>query len=76
MENFLLDGFKFVLTAQFYSDPTERFGRYQQMSRGRFLVRLKDVMWSKRILKIKTLVKESIDIIKDNTTMTENGDAI
>ena len=45
------------------------------MSGGRFLVGLKDVIWSERILKIKSLVKESIDI-KDDIKVTENEDAI
>ena len=45
------------------------------MSGGRFLVGLTDVIWSERILKIKRLVKESIDI-KDNIKVTENEDAI
>ena len=72
----LSDGFKFVLTARFQSDSIERrFGQYRQMSGGRFLVGLKDVIWSERILKIKSLVKESIDI-KDDIKVTENEDAI
>ena len=45
------------------------------MRGGRFLVGLKDVIWSERILKIKSLVKESIDI-KDDIKVTENEDAI
>ena len=35
------------------------------MSAGRFLVGLKNVIWSERILKFKSLVKESIDIKDD-----------
>ena len=70
------DGFKFVLTARFQSDAIERrFGQYCQMRGGRFLVGLKDVIWSERILKIKSLVKESIDI-KDDIKVTDNEDAI
>ena len=45
------------------------------MRGGRFLVGLKDVIWSERILKTKSLVKESIDI-KDDIKVTENEDAI
>ena len=52
-----------------------RFGQCRQMSGGRFLVGLKDVTWSERISKIKSFVKESIDM-KDDTKVTENGDAI
>ena len=50
-------------------------GQYRQISGVRFLVGLKDVIWSERILKIKSLVKESIDI-KDDIKVTENEDAI
>ena len=72
----LSDGFKFVLTARFQSDSIERrFSQYHQISGGRFLVGLKDVIWSERILKIKSLVTESIDI-KDDINVTENQDAI
>ena len=45
------------------------------MSAGRFLVGLKNVIWSERILKFKSLVKESIDI-KDDIKVTENEDVI
>ena len=73
---FLSDGFKFVLTARFQSDSIERrFGQYRQMSGGRFLVGLKDVIWSERILKTKSVVKGSIEI-KDDIKVTENEDAI
>ena len=50
-------------------------GQYRQISGVRFLVGLKDVIWSERILKITNLVKESIDI-KDDIKVTENEDAI
>ena len=52
-----------MLTARFQSDPLEkRYGQYRQMSGGRFLVGLKDVVFSEKILKIKSLVKEGLDI--------------
>jgi len=57
------DGYRFVLTARFQSDPQERrFGQYRQMSGGRFLVSLKDTEVSEKILKIISLVKEGVDI--------------
>ena len=76
IEDLLCDSFKFVLTARFQRDTTERrFDQYRQMSRGTFLVGLKDIIWSERILKIKSLVKKNIDI-KDDIKVTENEDAI
>ena len=76
IEDLLSDGSKFMLTARFQSDSIEkRFGQYCQMTGGRILVGLKDVIWGERILKIKSLVKESIDIESD-IKVTENDDAI
>ena len=76
IEDLLSDGSKFMLTARFQSDSIEkRFGQYCQMTGGRILVGLKDVIWGERILKIKSLVKESIDI-KSDIKVTENDDAI
>ena len=57
------DGYDFILTARFQSDPLERrFNQYRQMSGGRFLVGLKDTTCSEKNLKIKILLKEEIDI--------------
>ena len=74
--NLFSDGFKFVLIARFQRDSIERrFGQYHQMSGGRFFGRTEDVMRSERILKIKSLVKESIHI-KGDIKVTENEYAI
>ena len=63
IEDLLDDGYDFILTARFQSDPLERrFGQYRQMSGGRILVGLKDTICSEKILKIKCLLKEDIDI--------------
>ena len=63
IEDLLSEGYDFVLTARFESDPIERrFGQYRQMSGGRFLVSLKDVAHSEKILKIKSILKESLDL--------------
>ena len=76
IEDLFSDGFKFVLTAGFQSDPFERrFEQDCQMSGERFSVGLKDIISSKKILKIKSLVKEIIDI-RDDTKVTENEDTI
>ena len=57
------DGYDFVLTARFQSDPLERrFGQYRQISGGLLLVGLKDTICSKKFLKIKCLLKEDINI--------------
>ena len=63
IEYLLIGGYKFVLTSRFQSDPLERrYGQYQQMSGGRFVVSLKEVLCSENIIKIKSLVKEGFHI--------------
>ena len=74
IEDLLNDGFRFVMTSEFQSDPIERrFGQYRQMSGGRFLVGLKDANLSEKIIKIKSLLKEGKNI--DNSVkLCENDD--
>ena len=63
IEDLFDDGYDFILTARFQSDPLERhFGQYRQMGGDLFLVGLKDTICSEKILKIKCLLKEDIDI--------------
>ena len=60
IEDLLSDGFKFVLTIRFQSDSIERkFGQYCHINGGRFLVELKDAIWSERILKIQSLANDT-----------------
>ena len=61
------EGFDHVLVARFQSDPLERrFSMYRQMSGGRFLVSLREVYSSEKILSLKSLLKENIDILEEN----------
>ena len=63
IEDLLSEGYKYILTARFQSDPLERrFGQYRQMSGGRFLVSLKDTTCSEKIIKMKSLLKVGVDI--------------
>ena len=63
IEGLLDDQYDFILTARFQNDPLEkRFGQYRQINVDRFLVGLKDTICSEKILKIKCLLKEDIDI--------------
>ena len=75
-EDFLSEGYDFVLTSRFQSDPLERrYGRYRQMSRGRFYNRffigLKNATLSEKVIKIKSLLKEGIDIDENGKTTDE-----
>ena len=74
LEDLFQDGYQFVLTARFQSDPLERrFGQYRQMSGGRFLVGLKEIQCSEKILKIQSLVREGFDI---NESVKEKDDKL
>ena len=56
------DGYKFLRTARFQSDPIERhFSQYRQMSGGRFLISLREVLNSDKILSCRLLIKENIN---------------
>ena len=68
--------YDFVLMARLQSDPLEkRYGQYRQMSGGRFLVSLREVVCSENILKMKSLLKEGCDIneAKCNTPDVEHS---
>ena len=56
------DGYEFLRTTRFQSDPIERrFSQYPQISGGRFLVSLWEVLNSERILSCQRLIKENIN---------------
>ena len=51
MQELLDEGYEFIFTRRFQSDPLEnRFSQYRQMSGGRFLVRLREVLNTERRL--------------------------
>ena len=77
IEDLLKEGYEFVLTSRFQSDPIEqRFALYRQMSGGKFLVGLKDVTSSEKIIRIKSLLKEDIDIDNNVKGTVDNDENI
>ena len=60
-DDLLAEGLEYVLLAKFQSDPIERFSRYRQMSGGRFLVSLREVINSEKIISLKSLLKENVN---------------
>lgn len=75
IEDLLSEGQQYVLTARFQSDPIERrFGQYRQMSGGRFLISEKDIITSEKIVKIKTLVKEGLQL--DSNVLSTEEDPV
>ena len=58
IEDLLNEGYEYVLTARFQTDPLEsNVSRYRQMSGGRFLVSLREVNTSEEIAAIASLLK-------------------
>ena len=67
IDELLVDCYQFVRTARLQSDPTERrFSQYRQMSGGRFLVSLREVINFERILKCRSLIKADIDFWEEH----------
>ena len=63
IEDLLQEGFDYVLISRLQSDPLERrFSKYRQMSAGRFLVALREVLCSEKILQMKSLFKENLNL--------------
>ena len=56
------DGFHYVLTRRLQTDPLERrFSQYREMSGGRFLVSLTEILRSEEITTYQHLLKRDID---------------
>ena len=56
MRELLDEGYEFIFTRRFQSDPLEnRFSQYRQISGGRFLTSLREVLSNERILTCRSL---------------------
>ena len=67
IKELLSEGYDFVMTGRLQSDPIERrFSQYRQMSSGRFLVSLREVTNSERIIRCRSLVKADINFWKED----------
>ena len=67
IKELLSEGYDFVMTSRLQSDPIKRmFSQYRQMSGGRFLVSLREVTNSERIICCRSLVKVDINFWKED----------
>ena len=63
IDDLIQEGYDYFLISRLLTDPLElRFSKYRQMSGGRFLIGLRELQTSERILAVKTLLKESVNI--------------
>ena len=66
MQELLEEGYEYIFTRGLQSDPLEnRFSQYRQMSGGRFLVSLHEVLNTERILTDGSLLKENFNFWKE-----------
>ena len=66
----LSDGYEFVIMGKMQSDALERrFSQYRQMSGGRFLVSLREVRSSEKIIQYKALLKKNIKFMSEEVAM-------
>ena len=67
IDELLSEDYKFVIPRKLQSDPLERrYSQYRQMGGGRFLVGLREVNQSERILACRSLLKEGVFFWKEN----------
>ena len=65
--NLFEEGYSFIITSKFQSDPLERrFSQYRQMSEGDFLVSLREVVSSENTLLYRSLLKGRINFWQED----------
>ena len=77
MQELLDEGYEFIFARGFQSDPLEnKFFPYRQMSGGRFLVRLRELLSTERILTCRSLLKQNINFWEENLKPVQKNDKI
>ena len=75
IDELLNDGYDYIVTARLQSDPIgSRFSQYRQMSGERFLVSLREVRNTERILSCRPLIKNDIDFWKEDLQQPERNE--
>ena len=75
IDELLNDGYDYILTARLQSDPIgRRFSKYRQISGGRFLVSLREVRNTERILSCRSLIKNDINFWKEDLQQPESSE--
>ena len=77
LDELLIDNHKYALTARLQSDPIERrLSQYRQLNGGHFLVSLREVETSEKILLYQTLLKENINFWQEELAVTNTSQEI
>ena len=73
----LMDDYKYILTARLQSNLIEcKFSQYRQLNGGHFLVSLREVETSEKILLYQTLLKENINFWEEELAVTNTTQEI
>ena len=66
-DDLLNENYDYILTSRFQSDTVKRnFSKYKQMSGGRFLVSLREINNSEKILLLNSIIKADLNFWKEN----------
>ena len=66
-DDLLNENYDYICTSRFQSDPTERhFSKYMQMSDGCFLVNLREINNSKKILSLNSIIEADLNFWEEN----------
>ena len=77
MQELLDEGYEFIFTRRFQSDPLKhRFSQYRQMSGGRFLESLREVLITEWILTCRSLLKQNINFWEESLKPIQKNDKI
>ena len=77
MQKLLDEGYEFIFTCRFQSDPFENvFFQYRQMSGSRFLASLREVSSTERILTCWSLLKQNSNFWEENLKPVLKNDKI
>ena len=69
--------YDYILTSRFQGDPVERhFSKYRQMSGGRFLVSLREVNNSEKILSLNSIIKADLKFLEENIYAENTIDSV
>ena len=75
IEYLLNEAYQYLITARLQSDPVERFSKYRRINGRRYLVNLREVRNSERILQCRSLIKENINFWEEDLA-SENQECV
>ena len=76
-DDLLNENYDYIYTSRFQSDPIEcHFSKYRQMSGGRFLVSLREVNNSEKIMSLNSIIKADLNFWEENIYAENTIDSV